>query len=307
MPMLATLLAGPGPAVVAAHARGDHDEVARQAHQAGAAGLAALIDGDDRAAIVAGTAAAPRAPDAWALLAPLARRAGGWDRSLAAPAAHAAAQIARALDGDGVVRDDVPDDVLADAGRTWLAIATRPADDRWADVRVHALEVAALVAAARAATAADDDPPGPGFDLPALLADGDPEVRRAAAELTPMPAPAAWRAPLAAAVADDPSAAVAVAAAQALCAELAQVPRGDDGDAAAAAIVDALGDAGAARLRAIFTGALPTVPPGALHDAARCVAAPGGRDDRAALRALAPRARQVRSWVVRLERTRGRR
>ncbi len=302
MPLLAALLAGPGPAVVGAHARGDHDEVARQAGLAGAAGLAFLNTADERAAVVAGIAAAPHAPDAWELLDELAAHARGWDRSLAAPAALAAARIVRRLDDDLAVSAEIPDDLLASAQRAWTALATRA--DRWADVRVHALEVVVRLAATRVATA--DIDPRPGYELADFLADPDPEVRRAAAELVALPAPVAWRAPLAAAVADDPDDAVAIAAAQALCAELALAPRGEAGDEAVAAVLAALGEPGAARLRTIFRGPLPAVPPGALLDAARCLAARGSREDRAAVRALAPRARQDRSWITRLERTKGR-
>jgi hypothetical protein len=301
-PLLATLLAGPGPSIVAAHGRGDHDEVARQAGSAGAAGVASLIAADDRPAAVAGIAAAPHVPDPWELFDELEARAAGWDRSLAAPAAHAAAVIVRGLDGDVAIQMELPDDVLADVEAGWRALAMRA--DRWADVRVHALEVAARVAAARIATA--DAAPGPGYDLIALLADDDPEVRRAAAELTPLPAPEAWRAPLAAAIAGDVEPAVAVAAAQALCAEIGPAPPGTAGDAQIAAVVAALGDDAAARLRTIFKGAIPAVPPGALVDAARCLAARGGKDDRAAVRALASRAGRVKSWIARLERHKGR-
>ncbi|MCB9559751.1 MAG: hypothetical protein H6709_12740 [Kofleriaceae bacterium] len=294
LPLLATVLSGPATGVVGAHDRGDLDEVGRRARAAGAAAVAELLRDDDRAHVVAGIAAAPLVPDAWELLDELAVWAGGWDRSLAAPAALAAVRIARDFDGDAAIAHEVADDVLAFAHGAWLAVAARP--DRWADVRVHALETAAHLAATRGATA--DEDPGAGYDLPAYLADADPEVRRAAAELAPQPAPSIWRGALGDAIAGDADPAVALAAAQALCSQLAF----DTAPATVATITGVLGDAGATRLRAIFRGPLPAVPEGALVDAARCLAAGGGKDDHAALRALAPRAGAARRWIERLDR-----
>lgn len=281
---LLVVLAG----IEVAHARGDHDEVARQAVAAGAAGVRPMLAASARAEVIAGIAAAPATPDGWELLADLARLAGRWDRSVAAPAAHAAARIARDLDADVAILHDVPDDALAARQEAWATLAAR--GDRWADVRVHALEVAATIARARRATAEDD--PGLGYPLEVHLDDADPEVRRAACELVPQPAPPATFDPLGAAIRDDPDEAVVLACAQALCADLAWDP--------ATPVLVALDADGAARLRAIAKAPLPAVPAGAIVDAARCLIARGEPADLAAVRALEARApRSVRPMLRR--------
>jgi hypothetical protein len=234
-----------------------------------------MLVASDRAEVSAALEAAPAAPDAWELLDDLARLASSWDRSQAAPAARAAARIARTLDPDLVITQEIPDDKLASWQRTWAELGARV--DRWGDVRVHAIEVAANLAAARVATAAD--PPGVGYDLAATLRDGDPEVRRVACELMPQPLPPDVSAVLGDAVAIDADPAVALSCAQALCSDL----RYQDAER----VLVALGEDGKARLRAIFTGVLPTGPDGALVDAARCLARNRAKEDGPALRALA--------------------
>jgi len=284
--LVPVLLAGPE-ALRAAHVRGDLDEVARQGRRLGAGGLAPLLTtGDPTPAILASTAAA----DGWELLPDLAKAAGSWDRQVAAPAAHAAVRIARRLDADVAVTAEIPDDALAAAAAAWRVLAQR--SDRWADVRVHALEITARLAATRRGTA--DVDPGIGYDVAALIRDGDPEVRRAAAELLPQPLPADLRAILGEVVASDGDGAVAVAAAQALCADL-----GSGGDAPAA--LAALGPPGLARLRLLGNEPPADVPSPALVDAARCLRADDSGESRAALHALAARApRDVRGRLARL-------
>jgi hypothetical protein len=259
--------------------------------RAGASGedVALALRSSDRATVQGAIVAAEAAPDAWTLLEPLAALAGDWDRAAAGPAARAAARIARALDGDAAILDDVADERLIVIGAAWQALAER--GDRWSDVRVHALEVATRVNRARAATAEDDvDATAP---LVAAMADADPQVRRAALELVPVPAPATLRVALVTRISADADPGVKLAAAQALC---AAVP--DD----AAAVLAALGDAGLVALRAAVT----TPPEGAdagaaLLDAARCLAA--DRDPRSlralvVLRQVAPR--PVRAAVARV-------
>ena len=271
--------------LVAAYDRGDLDEVARQADRLGAAGLATELQGDRADAAIA---AAPSAPDAYELLPDLARVAAGWDRARAAPAARAAARIADALDDAG--ERDLPDDALAAAQRDWAALAARA--DRWTDVRVHALEVAAHVGRARHA--------GPGYDVAAMLADPDPELRRAAAELVPAPVPDDLRAPLAAAVAGDADPVAALAAAQALCGDLASDPP--------APVLAALRSAaapgapsGLVRLRVLASAPPDRAPAPALLDAARCLAADDDPASAQALRALAAKGpRQIRAAVGKL-------
>lgn len=296
-PLLVVLAAATsGDGIRAAHERGDADEVVRLAGQAGAAGIAPLLASDDRGAIHAGLAAATHAPDPWDLLGELGELAAGWDRALAAPAARAAATIARQLDDELAITMELPDDLLATQQAAWAALSARA--DRWADVRVHALEVAALLGVTRRATA--DGDAGLDAQLTAAMTDADPEVRRAACELVPQPVPEAMRAPLGAVVRDDPDDTVVLAAAQALCADLAFDDR--------APAVTTIGDAGLSRLGTLFRGPLLDLPSGALVDAARCLAARGSREDVASLRALAPRApRAVRAWILGIERNRSRR
>lgn len=290
-PLLVVLAAASADGIVLAHTAADHDEVARLAGRVGAAGVAPMLISADRAEVAAGLDAAPRVPDPWELFDDLARLAAGWDRSQAAPAARAAATIARTIDAELAIAQELPDDKLATATRLWAELGARP--DRWGDVRVHALEVAAHLAAARVATA--DDDPGLGYDLEATLRDPDAELRRAACELVPQPAPDTARAALAHAVSDDADAAVAIACAQALCAELEF--------SASAPALAALGEAGLARLREILMAPLPVVPAPALVDAARCPAASHTKADAAALRALAAHApRSIRRALRRVVR-----
>ena len=85
------------------------------------------------------------------------------------------------------------------------------------------------------------DPHALGYDLARALADPDPELRIAAVELVPRPAPGAMFATIAPALGDADDA-VAFAAAQTICADAADDP---------AAVKDALGPAGAAQVRAL--------------------------------------------------------
>lgn len=267
------------PSLRALYVAGDLAELGRAADAAPIAALTAEAAAADRTTALAAITALPHHPDAPLALPALAAIAGGWDRSVAAPAARAARAIAGALDGDRAIRDDLDDDLLAAAATAWAALAARR--DRWSDVRADALGVAAALTLARAATA--EPPP----DLAALLApafaDDDPEVRLAALEATPAPAPAALRPAIAARVAADPRPDVQLVAAQALCA----------GDPAAG--LAALDDAGKEALRGAVAPA-PARRPGALLDAARCVALdddPRSVRALAALRHRAPRALRV--------------
>lgn len=262
----------------------------RRAGAADHGGLAAALVSPDAATVLGAIVAAEAAPDPWELLVPLAAVAGGWDRRTAAPAARAAARIARAVDGDRAILDDVPDDRLEAAAIAWQALASRP--DRWSDVRVHALEAATRLARARAATAdpAPDDTAG----LLAATLDPDPQLRRAALELMPVPPPASALQPLAARVASDDDPAVRLAAAQALCAGL---------PADADAVIAALGAPGLEALRTVLAGEAAARPESAaaVLDAARCLAAdddPQSRRTLARLRHAAPRT--VRTAVGRL-------
>jgi hypothetical protein len=236
-------------AMRAAIARGDLDEAARQGALAGPAVVEQALAATDRMTRLAAIAAAPLVEDRAELLDALARVAAAADRRTAIPAADAARRIAREL-----ARHDRPDDIAQDDVATWRAawatLAMR--GDRWIELRVLALDTAAAL-----------DPDGTGVDLAAALRDPDPAFRRAAASIVPLPAPAATYAPLASAIVGDSDPDVALGAAQSLC--LSLDPAGN-----ARPILDALGAAGLARLRALVRDGRP-VGATAVRDAARCL------------------------------------
>jgi hypothetical protein len=248
--------------MTAALERGDVDEAARQGMLGGPRLVERALASDARQTVLAGIAAAPVVADRAEMLPALAAVAARGDRRVAVPAARAARMIARAL-----VQRDLPDDLATadlDTWRVaWLALAAD--SDRFVEVRVAALDVAAALARS-----------GVGFDLAAMLGDRDPAVRSSAAELVPNLVPAEARAPLAAAVNGDRDERVALAAAQALCAD--PVPA-----------LAALGASGVARLRTIATAA--AAPLAAARDAARCLAADSAPESAAAAAAIGQRTR----------------
>jgi hypothetical protein len=177
--------------------------------------LAPSLASAQRTVVRAAITAAPAAQDGWHLLAPLAEIATHADRSLAAPAARSAAAIAGALDRERVMIDEIPVAWLRRLVWRWGQIASRR--DRWADVRIHALEVVAGLSSVLEPTT------GAPFEVGSLLSDIDPEVRRAAVELLPQTLTATRQSELAGLASDDPDEQVALAAAQVLC---ASVPAG---------------------------------------------------------------------------------
>ena len=224
--------------------RGDVDEAARQGALAGPAVIEQALGAPDRAAKLAGIAAAPLAEDRGELLVPLARLAAGPDRRVAIPAAGAARTIARDFARHGRP-DDIADADVAGWRDGWLALARRR--DRWIELRVLALDVVAAL-----------DPGG--IDLAGALAEPDPAYRRAAIALAPMPVPDAQRTALAAAIVKDIDPDVALAAAQVLCADLAS--------GAVPGLLDALGAPGIARIKILVTRKAPAH---VLRDAKRCL------------------------------------
>jgi len=251
-------------AMRAALERGDLDEAVRQGALAGPVVVERALHAGDRATRLAGIAAAPVVEDRAELLDALADAAGGPDRRTAIPAAAAARAIARELERQGRPDDLAADDV-AGWRATWSALALR--GDRWIELRLLALDTAFAL-----------DPLGTGVELAAALHDPDPALRHAAANLVALPAPAATYRALADAVIHDLDAGVALDAARALCGALdAAAPR---------PILDALGGAGIARIRALVTASDPRPDPPAARDAARCLAADGSPASTAALRAL---------------------
>lgn len=243
LPVLVTAASGIA-AMRAAIDRGDIDEAAHQGALAGPSVIEQALAAPDRAAKLAGIAAAPLAEDRAELLAALARVAGGPDRRVAIPAASAARTIARDF-----ARRERPDDIAgADVvvwRDTWLGLARRR--DRWIELRVLALDVAVAL-----------DPGA--IDLTAALAEPDPAYRRAAIAVVPMPVPPPLRAALAAAVVKEIDPDVALAAAQVLCADLASGPE--------PAIVNALGAPGITRIKTLVT---QPAPAHVLRDVKRCL------------------------------------
>ncbi len=158
-------------ALAAAKKRGDAIELERIARLIGPAGLASAMGNEDRRVRSAAVSAAPRIEDAWTLLEPLSRVvAEDVDEGLAREAADAASVIADGL--SPLAGDEIPHDTIRRSAQTLAhAAASRPHD---AELRIAALgAVASLGNRVSAESLAD---------LPALLVDGDPRVRRAAVE-----------------------------------------------------------------------------------------------------------------------------
>jgi hypothetical protein len=279
----ATAFAAPSIATMkAALEKGDVDEASRQ-------GVLAVVEtalaSKDRVLVLAGITAAPHVEDRAELLGPLAKIAQGPDRRTAIPAAHAAMQIAREM-----ARQEPPDDIADADIVAWRDDFAEIAldRDRWIEVRVLAIDVAAYVERSRrvpAGTAAPGlsrtplDPTkadGVGVPLAKALADPDPAVRRAVLAHVPSPVPPELREVLATAIEKDIDPLVALAAAAPLCADLAFDPP--------APILAALGDAGIERIATIVT--TDGASRGALKEAARCLAADKSPSSTAALRKL---------------------
>jgi hypothetical protein len=256
-----------------AYERGDVDEAARRGALAGPAVVERALASSDRVTRLAAIAAAPIVEDRAELLGPLARVAGGADRRTA----EAAAAAARAIAGE-LARSGPPDDLAAGDLAAWQAawadLALR--GDRWIEVRIAALDAAAAL-----------DPAGAGVELGAALHDPDPAFRRAAVTAVRLPAPPAAVPALAGAIAHDTDPATALDAAQALCLSL-------EVSASPRPILDALGPAGLARLRALVTGPPANAAAATLRDAARCLAADRSPESAAALRALRNRSERAR-------------
>jgi hypothetical protein len=257
----------------AAIERGDLEEAARQGALAGPVVVEQALRAPDRMTSLAAIAAAPLVEDRAELLPALARAAAGPDRRTAIPAAGAARTIARELASHDRP-DDVAEDEIAAWRAAWAHLAMR--GDRWIELRMLALDTAAAL------DSADIGHAGIGVDLAAALADPDPAFRRAAASIVPLPAPAATYAPLAGAVARDGDPDVALGAAQSLCLSIGP-------QASTRPILDALGAAGLARLRALATEGKGSTTE--IRDVARCLAADGSAESAAALGALRPAAR----------------
>jgi hypothetical protein len=253
----------------AAFLSGAPDEVSRAGQRLSAKEATDALTGSDRELALAAASAAPWVADRIWLLVALGQAARSPDRPLAAAAARSAARIAGNLDGDQLLQRDVPPDWV----RARMAEYRAQAADvgRWTDVRVASLEVAAHLHRALLERAA---PSEPAYDLSAVLADPEPELRRAALELTIGPLDEQQRSLVAARVKSDEDPAVVAAAAQALCEGLAF---GED----AAPVLETLGRRGLARMRALVADSDEPAP--ARAAVALCLHADGSASSRAAL------------------------
>jgi hypothetical protein len=190
-----------------AYERGDVDEASRQGVLAGPSVVEEGLRSKVRSTQLAAIAAAPYVEARPELLPMLAAVASGPDRRTAVPAAQAARAIAREL-----AKDELPDDIDDGDVMMWRGLF-----DQIAHAQSHFIEVRVLALDTVASLVQTLSPSNLGFDLAVALDDQDPAFRAAAVALVPRPTPAALRAPLADAVKDDADAAVAFAAAQALC------------------------------------------------------------------------------------------
>lgn len=252
--------------------RGDVDDMAAVAGRMSVRELTLAMEGPDRELALAATVAAAMAVEPWRLLGPLATRAAGADRPLAVAAAISAKRIVSVLDWRSMAEYEMSSGELSDLLQTWQALALSPA--RWPDVRVHALEITAHLASLVGR-------PTSAYDLAGIVADAEPEVRRAALELWPEPSGVL---PLVARVlASDPDPTVALAAAQLLCRDISS-------RAAAKPILAAMRATqpdGLARLRELLRERAN--PEAAALESARCLAADPTRESQRALRALKAR------------------
>jgi hypothetical protein len=256
-------------ALAIARKRGDAIELERVARVLGAARLTVALASDVPRVRAAAVAAAPFVDDAWTLLEPLAKVAQATEPPVGREAADAAGRIADGLSPAG--GDEIPYDQLRLAA-TELVRAAVPAGR---DVEQR---VAALGAVASLATRF---PPDLLADLPPLLEDVEPRVRRAAVEaLGAVPAQRA-AARLVGVAKKDPAPEVAAVAAAAVCRAVESLP-------APAAWMIELGP----RVRELARGSLAkaaSVPPEDALELLRCLYLAGTAVDRQILGELAQR------------------
>ena len=243
--------------------RSDSVVLKRAAIASRAGDLVAMLDTDVRRTILAAVIASPHVEDSPLVLAALARAAHSSDRSVALAAGRAAMAIVSRHNRTTIADLDVARGALGDALKTWHALARD--DERWADLRVVALEISASLADILAGK--------PAKPIIELLDDSDPEIRAAAFELLPAPLPEAHVERVARAIAEDKSTFVALTAAVSLCDGLAF------GDAPG--VASALGERGKLALEKIV---LDRDLPGPRRlEAARCLVKTDSKDTLAQL------------------------
>lgn len=265
----AAAAAPPDPAaqLLAAVAERDPLAIERAARQLGAGAIGRVADSGEGGAQRAAAFAAAFSPEATSLLDDLAIAAGDPDRSAAVVAVRAAQRIARDIESPDLLDLEVPRSETVAAVLGWFEVARDR--ERWADVRVGALQVARDLA--RHAT---DNPDKLTVEL---ITDPDPEVRRGALELLSSPIPEAQIERVAARVTAEKEDGVALAAAASLC---QGIGLGDP----AGPTLRALGGPGLERIeRLVLDNDLSSQ---ARFDAAGCLAASKRRPARKALARL---------------------
>ncbi len=148
----------------------------------------------------------------WSSLGPLAKVAAAPDRSLAAPAALLASELAHSMDAFEIDEKEIPLGALKTFKTLWLDIATE--NKRWVDIRVYALDVAMQLHRVIGTQSGTQ----PNIHWRPFLEDTDPQMRAAALLLLP-PAPELASIVLAL-LADARSEQVSLAAGQRLCGPL---------------------------------------------------------------------------------------
>jgi hypothetical protein len=197
--------------LVAAVRSGDDVEIERVAARIGAVRLQHWAERGKPPERLAALRGLPLVDDAWAVLPDLARLISDGDEAVATRAAECARRIAEGMTPELKERQEMPGDMPARAARELLAQATKPSLKP--PLRVTAIEA---LAALRGVTRVDDKA------LAGLLGDGNPQIRRAAAEA--LAATPGGDKPLAEALAKDGSADVAAAAAASLCRDVPLIP-----------------------------------------------------------------------------------
>jgi hypothetical protein len=244
---------------------GQHRELELQGERAGASGVAAKLATGERARTLAALRASEGAADSWALLDDLAMTAAGADRSLAIEAAQVAAEVSHHLDAITIEEQEIPSEDLLQWRGAWLKVAG--SEQRWVDIRVYALEVAAVLHELLEVSRRPELP------WKKFIEDSDEEMRAAAIQLAPRTASLLEAATKL--VADDKFDLVALSAAQRLCAPLGSVGI-PVSDMSSAAIMKRLQELASSNALAFSSRV----------DLANCLARDSSEESRAALRGL---------------------
>lgn len=195
--------------LIAAAETPDTAELGRLARIAGTGGLLHVMrtDRHNRRLTLAVVAAAPKAPQSWALLTPLVELMGSKESALSKAAAASVLTIVEALSPAELCQYDHPTTLLAPPAKALQAIAADPRRD----LALRATAILTLAYLSDLVQVSEDL-------VVELLRASRPQVRRSAVALVGARSSALVARRLAAMVARDPAEAVARAAAAELCA-----------------------------------------------------------------------------------------